>query len=148
MSNNIVSLIVGLLFGLGLVLAGMTQPAKVIGFLDVFGAWDPSLAFVMIGAIAIHFMAYRVVKHRTSPFLADTFMIPEKKPIDWKLIVGSALFGIGWGLGGFCPGPAITSLASLNAEVFAFVVMMMIGMWLQDFLFSAKTKHQPDKELT
>ncbi len=140
MTHGIVALIVGLLFGLGLAISGMTQPSKVIHFLDIFGAWDPSLAFVMMGAIGIHLFAYRIVKRRTSPFLADTFMIPDKKQIDWKLVAGSALFGIGWGLGGFCPGPAITSLASLQLDVFVFVAMMAVGMLAQDWLFQARVK--------
>jgi hypothetical protein len=140
MKMGIVSLLVGLIFGLGLTLSGMTQPAKVISFLDLFGSWDPSLAFVMIGAIGVHLFAYRVVKRRTSPFLADTFMIPDKKNIDWKLLTGSALFGIGWGLGGFCPGPALTSLASLQSEVVIFVIMMALGMWAQELIFAPKEK--------
>lgn len=140
MKHGMVALLVGIIFGLGLAISGMTQPAKVVGFLDISGAWDPSLAFVMIGAIGVHFIAYRIVKRRTSPLLADTFMIPDKKGIDWKLLVGSALFGVGWGLGGFCPGPAITSLASLHGEVILFVAMMAAGMLVQDFVFRPRQK--------
>lgn len=140
MTLAIVSLVVGLIFGFGLTLSGMTQPAKVINFLDLFGSWDPSLAFVMIGAIGVHFFAYRVVKRRTSPFLAESFMIPDKKNIDWKLLAGSAVFGVGWGLGGFCPGPALTSLASLKSEVIVFVIMMAVGMWAQELVFAPKEK--------
>lgn len=99
----------GVLFALGLVISGMTQPSKVVGFLDIFGNWDPSLALVMGGAVAVHSLAYRWVKGRNSPLLAPTFQIPTKKDIDSKLIIGSALFGVGWGLSGYCPGPAISS---------------------------------------
>ena len=134
MKEGLVALVVGLLFGLGLVIAGMTQPQKVIGFLDVFGNWDPSLMFVMIGAIAVHFVAYRFVRHRTSPLLADTFYIPDRKGIDRPLVIGAVLFGMGWGLGGYCPGPAITSLVTFNLDVILFVVAMIGGMWLQELV--------------
>lgn len=140
MKQGLVALWVGVLFGLGLVISGMTQPLKVIAFLDIFGDWDPSLAFVMIGAIAVHFLAYRIKKHRTSPFLSTQFLVPENKSIDKSLLVGSAIFGIGWGLGGYCPGPAITSLASLKTEALYFVLAMAFGMLVQDYLSKRSTK--------
>lgn len=129
MKHGFVALLVGTLFGLGLTVSGMTQPQKVIAFLDIFGDWDPSLVFVMVGAIAVHFLAYRFQKHQTSPLLSDKFFLPEQKAIDRKLIVGSALFGIGWGVGGYCPGPAITSIVSAGSEVFIFVIAMTLGMF-------------------
>lgn len=128
MKNGFVALFVGILFGLGLTVSGMTQPQKVIAFLDIFGNWDPSLAFVMAGAIAVHFLAYRFQKHQTSPLLSDEFFLPGTKAIDRKLIVGSALFGVGWGIGGYCPGPAITSLVSGGLEVAVFIIAMTVGM--------------------
>lgn len=137
MKNGFVALVVGILFGLGLTVSGMTQPQKVIAFLDIFGAWDPSLAFVMAGAIAVHFLAYRFQKHQTSPLLSDEFFLPGKTSIDRKLVIGSALFGVGWGIGGYCPGPAITSLVSGGAEVVVFVLAMTFGMFVHTYFDKA-----------
>lgn len=120
----------GVLFALGLGVSGMTQPQKVIGFLDVFGTWNPALGFVMFGAIGVHAVSYFFVKKKSSPVLDSKFHLPEFKSIDKKLMLGSALFGIGWGLGGFCPGPALTSLASGTLTVFTFVLSMISGMLL------------------
>lgn len=128
MKNGFVALFVGILFGIGLAISGMTQPQKVIGFLDIFGKWDPSLAFVMIGAISVHLFAYRIARKRTSPYLAEVFHIPTKKEIDRSLVIGSILFGLGWGLGGYCPGPAITSVVSLDSQVFVFLAAIAVGM--------------------
>lgn len=119
----------GMLFGAGLAISGMTKPAKVIGFLDLFGAWDPSLAFVMMGAIAVHLLAYRLMRRRPAPLLAPAFSIPTRRDIDLRLVVGSALFGIGWGLGGYCPGPGITSLATGATSMAVFVLAMLAGMF-------------------
>jgi len=138
LKRGLVALVVGLLFGMGLTISGMTQPQKIIGFLDVFGNWDPSLAFVMMGAIGVHFFAYRIAKHQTSPLLADTFLVTSNKEIDNKLLVGAAIFGIGWGIAGYCPGPAITSLVSLNSEVFIFVLSMSVGMFFYDFWLKSR----------
>lgn len=135
MKQGIVALFVGLLFGLGLTISGMTQPQKVISFLDIFGDWDPSLAFVMIGAIGVHLFAYLARKKRASPFIAESFQVPDNKKLDWKLIVGSALFGIGWAIGGYCPGPALTSLVSLQSDAVVFVVAMTAGMFMHKFSF-------------
>jgi uncharacterized protein len=123
-----VALVSGALFGAGLAISGMTRPQKVIGFLDPFGAWDPSLAFVMMGAIGVHLLAYRLIRRRSSPLLAQSFLIPTRRDIDLRLIAGAGLFGIGWGLGGYCPGPAITSLTSGAAGVAVFVAAMLAGM--------------------
>lgn len=106
----------------------MTQPGKVVGFLDVFGNWDPSLLFVMVGAIGVHAVAYRLILRRASPLLSTEFHIPVKRKLSFRLALGSALFGIGWGLVGYCPGPALTSLASLQTAPWVFVAAMIGGM--------------------
>jgi uncharacterized membrane protein YedE/YeeE len=121
------TLLSGLLFGAGLVIGGMTHPRKVIGFLDVAGSWDPSLVFVMLGAIAVHFVAYRWVRGSAAPLFADEFTIPRLRRIDPKLVVGSIIFGAGWGLGGYCPGPGIVSLGAGSRDALVFVVTMAIG---------------------
>ena len=120
--------IVGLLFGLGLLLSGMTDPGKVLGFLDLFGQWDPSLAFVMGGAILVGFFAFAVAKKRTSSFLGGALSLPKSNVIDKRLVIGSLLFGAGWGLAGFCPGPALVSVAAGQSKAALFVVFMLIGM--------------------
>ena len=134
MKALLVSFASGIVFAFGLGISGMTRPIKVIGFLDFAGKWDASLAFVMIGAIAVYFIAYRLVRRRTAPLLAGKFSVPERKDIDLNLIVGAAIFGAGWGLGGFCPGPAITSLASGAAPVAVFVLAMAAGIYLHGLL--------------
>jgi uncharacterized protein len=121
----------GAVFGAGLGLSGMTRPAKVIAFLDVFGSWDPSLMFVMIGAIAVHFGLMRFIRRRERPLLDVRFHPPAASGIDRKLVAGAALFGVGWGLGGFCPGPAIVALGSGAAPAFVFVGAMALGMVLR-----------------
>lgn len=125
------SLVAGLIFGAGLTLSGMTQPDKVLAFLDVTGSWDPSLAFVMGGALALHAILYPLVRKRSRPIAAISFQVPQRSDITGRLIAGAALFGIGWGLGGFCPGPALTSAADglLNlTSVLVFIPMMLLGM--------------------
>ncbi len=124
---------VGVLFAVGLGISGMTQPIKVIGFLDVAGAWDPALAFVMGGAVMVTFFGYRVVLRRPLPVLARGFDIPKRSDIDLPLVAGAALFGLGWGLAGFCPGPALVALASGSMDVVVFVVAMFAGFLLTDF---------------
>ena len=128
MLRIITSLIAGFIFALGLGIAGMTQPLRVISFLDIFGEWNPALAFVMVGAIAVHSLSYFFARDKKSPALDSSFYIPNKSELDIKLLSGSALFGVGWGLGGFCPGPAITSLASGSSVVFTFATSMAAGM--------------------
>ena len=120
--------LVGLLFGLGLILSGMTDPGKVTGFLDLFGLWDPSLALVMGGAIAVGFFAFTLAKKRTTNFLGGMLRLPAKNQIDKPLIIGSLLFGAGWGLAGFCPGPALVSMASGQPKALIFVLAMLAGM--------------------
>jgi uncharacterized membrane protein YedE/YeeE len=120
--------IVGLVFGLGLLLSGMTDPAKVLGFLDLFGLWDPSLAFVMGGAILVGFFAFTIAKKRTRNFFGDAISLPKSNVIDKRLVIGSLLFGAGWGLAGFCPGPALVSMAAGQEKALIFVAAMVIGM--------------------
>jgi uncharacterized membrane protein YedE/YeeE len=126
--RNAISAIAGFIFGLGLIISGMADPAKVLNFLDLFGTWDPSLAFVMLGAIAVTFAGYRFVFQRGRPLLADTLALPTKTDIDVRLLAGAGLFGIGWGLSGFCPGPAIVSLPLLATGTLVFVPSMLAGM--------------------
>ncbi len=120
----------GILFGVGLVLSGMTRPEKVVGFLDVGGAWDPSLAFVMAGAIAVHVLAYRWTRSQKYPLFAAKFATSRRRDIDVKLLLGAAVFGVGWGMGGYCPGPGIVSLASGGTGPFVFVAAMLLGMFV------------------
>jgi len=121
--------VVGLLFGLGLLLSGMTDPGKVLGFLDLIGPWDPSLALVMGGAIAVGVIAFALAKKRTVSFLGGAMRLPMSSQIDRRLIVGAAMFGAGWGLAGFCPGPALISLATGQPKAAIFVVAMLVGMF-------------------
>lgn len=120
----------GLVFGLGLVVSGMANPAKVLNFLDLAGTWDPSLAFVMGGATATAFIGYRLVWRRRAPVLDTRFDVPTNTRIDRPLILGAALFGIGWGIGGFCPGPAWTALPLLAPGTLVFLPAMLAGLWL------------------
>jgi uncharacterized membrane protein YedE/YeeE len=125
------SLLCGLLFGAGLLISGMTQPAKVLGFLDIFGRWDPTLAFVMAGALTVTAGGYVLARRQERPFLAPRHLWPTRKDIDRPLVAGAVLFGIGWGLVGFCPGPALANLAGLSPRVILFVLAMIGGMALQ-----------------
>jgi uncharacterized membrane protein YedE/YeeE len=122
--------LVGLLFGVGLILSGMTDPGKVLGFLDLAGLWDPSLAFVMGGAIAVGLVAFSWAKRRTHTFLGGALKLPTATQIDRRLMVGSLVFGAGWGLAGFCPGPALVSMAGGQAMAALFVGAMLAGMGL------------------
>jgi len=120
----------GIIFGLGLTISEMINPARVIGFLDVAGSWDPTLMFVMGGALAVTLPASHFILRRAMPLLDSEFFLPTKRDIDPPLILGAAIFGIGWGLGGFCPGPALAAIASGTPTVFLFVLSMIIGQWL------------------
>ena len=122
----------GLIFGVGLMLSGMAQPTKVLNFLDLFGTWDASLAFVMAAALIVSSMGYALAKRRSQPLLAPQNLWPSKTDIDRPLVIGSALFGIGWGMVGLCPGPALVNLATLSPPVIVFVVAMGAGMILHD----------------
>src|SRR5262245_23057295 len=126
MNSALAAVVSGVIFAIGLAIGGMTKPAKVAGFLDFTGNWDPSLAFVMGGAVTVYAVLYRLIRRRPTPLFAAAFAVPTRKDIDARLIGGAALFGIGWGLSGFCPGPAITSLASGKSPVVIFVVSMLV----------------------
>lgn len=128
----------GLLFGAGLALSGMTLPAKVIGFLDVTGDWDPSLAFVMMGAILVHFFAVRLARRRAAPVFGGGFQFPKKKDLDARLVAGAAIFGVGWGLAGICPGPGLVNLLGGDLGVVSFVGAMLVGMVAEHFLVEAR----------
>jgi uncharacterized membrane protein YedE/YeeE len=126
--SRISEFVVGLLFGVGLMASGMTDPGKVIGFLDLFGAWDPSLALVMGGAVVVGFFAFALAKKRTTTFLGGALRFPTSTQMDKPLVIGSLLFGAGWGLGGFCPGPALVSMADGQSKAMLFVAAMLVGM--------------------
>jgi uncharacterized protein len=128
----IAALICGLVFGWGLLISGMMQPAKVLAFLDIFGAWDPSLVIVMMAALAVAAPGFVLARRRGRPLLSAQSVWPTRMNIDRPLVVGSALFGVGWGLVGLCPGPALENLATLSPRVIAFVVAMAAGMVLRD----------------
>ncbi|MEN9785117.1 MAG: hypothetical protein RLZZ299_381 [Pseudomonadota bacterium] len=131
MKANLASLLAGLIFAVGLGISGMTQPAKVIGFLDVAGAWDPSLMLVMVGAIGVNAAVYwGVVRRRETPVFAPRFLVPTRTDLDARLILGAVIFGVGWGLGGFCPGPGLVSLAGGGMPAVVFVGSMLAGMGL------------------
>lgn len=131
-ANVLAGVATALLFGLGLVISGMTTPHKVTAFLDVFGAWDPSLAFVMVGAIGVHALLFRLIVRRRSPLLATGFAIPTRHDIDARLVVGATLFGAGWALSGICPGPGLVAaaggVASGSWPLLVFVGSMFVGM--------------------
>jgi uncharacterized membrane protein YedE/YeeE len=141
---TIAALICGLIFGCGLLISGMVQPAKVLAFLDIFGAWDPSLAVVMAAALAVSVPGFILAKRRERPFLATRSAWPTKMRVDRPLLIGSALFGIGWGLVGLCPGPALENLATLSPRLIVFVVAMAGGMMLHDFWpkYRPRTRHE------
>lgn len=129
--KELFALLSGLIFGIGLIVSGMSNPAKVLNFLDLFGTWDASLAFVMAGAIAVTAPGFALLtRNRSRPFFDTEFRIPDRSDLDTRLLSGAALFGIGWGLGGFCPGPALTALPIAASGTLIFVPFMLIGMWL------------------
>jgi uncharacterized protein len=147
MPTTIAAFACGLVFGFGLLISGMTQPAKVLGFLDVFGRWDPTLAFVMAGALAITFAGYAFARRRPVPLLAPSHFWPTATGIDRPLVVGSALFGVGWGLVGLCPGPAIENLATLSPRVIGFVVAMGLAMLAHDLWFAPREARRRNEAL-
>ncbi|HEY6087385.1 MAG TPA: YeeE/YedE family protein [Burkholderiaceae bacterium] len=136
--NTAASLIAGLLFGLGLIVSGMADPAKVLGFLDLAGAWDPSLALVMAGAIAVSALAFRLAGRRATSLLGLKMDLPSARQIDRRLVGGSLLFGIGWGIAGFCPGPALVALGMGQAKAAVFVLAMLAGMLLFEAIEHAR----------
>ena len=135
MKQTLISLVSGLIFGIGLAFSKMIDPNKVLNFLDVTGNWDPSLAFVMIGALLITTSCFYFIMKRKTPILENKFRLPTRTDINTPLLIGAMLFGMGWGLAGFCPGPAIASLALNLLDPVIFVGAMVIGAWLQGVLF-------------
>jgi len=133
-ASRLSEFIVGLLFGWGLLISGMTDPGKVIGFLDLAGSWDPSLALVMGGAIAVGFFAFGMAKKRTRNFFGGALHLPTSRDIDKRLLLGALLFGAGWGLAGFCPGPGIVSMAAGRPKAVLFVVAMLAGMLVFEWI--------------
>jgi uncharacterized membrane protein YedE/YeeE len=138
--QQVVSFIAGLLFAVGLVISGMVDPRKVVGFLDFTGEWDPTLLFVLGGALAVTIPTFRVVLGRPAPVLTHKFFLPAKRNVDTALLAGATLFGIGWGLGGLCPGPALTLLGSGNAPAFVFVGAMTVGVLAHKALFEPSSR--------
>lgn len=128
--KTLMNLCAGLIFGLGLFLSGLANPAKVLSFLDVAGAWDPSLALAMAAAVTVTALGYRLAFTRSKPTFEATYHLPTATSIDARLLAGAAIFGIGWGLSGYCPGPAIASLPLQNPGTYVFVATMLLGMWL------------------
>ena len=147
--NALSAFAVGLVFGLGLIISGMTDPSKIIGFLDLAGAWDPSLAFVMGGAVLVGVVAFRYARKRTVSFLGGAMHLPAARHIDRELILGSLAFGIGWGLAGYCPGPAIVALGARQDKAVVFVISMIAGMALYeaaDRLLRARRRRRVPRE--
>ena len=134
MTTVFTSLLAGIVFGLGLIVSGMANPAKVVGFLDLAGAWDPSLAFVMAGAIAVAAFAFALAKKRTVSFLGAAMKLPGSHDVDRPLVIGSVLFGIGWGVAGFCPGPGLVALGMGEIKALVFVGAMLLGMGIFELI--------------
>lgn len=145
MKATLAALGAGATFGVGLAISGMTQPSKVVGFLDVAGAWDASLLFVMIGAIVVHFVAVRLVLRRSSPLFDTRFHVPTRKDIDRPLVLGAAIFGVGWGLGGYCPGPGLVSAGAASTSAWVFVIGMTVAMWIGNAASDRIARHLLDE---
>lgn len=139
MNIHLISLVMGVVFGIGLCISGMVNPAKVIGFLDVAGKWDPSLALVMAGGLMVTVISFRWQKKLKKPVCSDAFVLPTATLIDMKLIAGSVIFGIGWGLGGICPGPALTALGFGSAKIVIFLVSLAVGMTVYEWTLGRQT---------
>lgn len=140
MKFSLASLFAGLIFGFGLIVSGMANPEKVLGFLDIAGLWDPSLAFVMGGAIIVGVVAFAVAKRRTLSFLGFSMKIPSNNTIDKRLVVGSLMFGVGWGIAGICPGPGIVALGAGETKAAVFVVSMVAGMAIFELIERNRAK--------
>ncbi|KZY28846.1 hypothetical protein A3754_06115 [Alcanivorax sp. HI0083] len=132
--SHITAFAAGLIFGLGLLLAGMANPAKVLAFLDITGNWDPSLALVMGGAIAVSAIGFYLTRQRSAPLFGDSFQVPTNRKLDKRLVLGALGFGVGWGLAGFCPGPALVALGTGSLKAVVFVAAMLIGMMIFEML--------------
>jgi len=135
----IYSLLSGLLFGIGLIISGMANPAKVIGFLDITGTWDSSLGFVMLGAVSVAFFAFKVAQNKSHTYTGQPLLLPKLQTIDLSLILGSITFGVGWGLAGYCPGPALASILTGYLEPALFVIAMIAGMAIYEILQRIKS---------
>jgi uncharacterized membrane protein YedE/YeeE len=144
--TDVVAFVAGVTFAIGLGISGMTQPAKVIAFLDVAGAWDPSLAFVMLGAIGVHLVFARRVHAGRAPHFAPTFSLPPTTGIDRRLLLGASFFGIGWGIAGFCPGPAVVSVVTLAPTALAFVAAMLVAMAAYAWVFERGGPSEPSAD--
>jgi uncharacterized membrane protein YedE/YeeE len=143
----IAPLVCGLIFGAGLLISGMMQPTKVLGFLDIFGAWDPSLVVVMATALAVSVPGFMLADRRPRPWFAGQFFRPGNAGIDWPLVTGAAVFGIGWGLVGLCPGPALANLATLSPGIIVFVVAMAAGIMAHDAWQASRSVARSDRQL-
>ena len=149
--NAVSAFAIGLIFGMGLMISGMTDPSKIIGFLDLAGAWDPSLAFVMGGAILVGFVAFRLARRRTASSLGGAMHIPNMRQIDRRLVLGSVTFGVGWGLAGYCPGPAVVAFGAGLDKAVVFVIAMVAGMALYesaDRVFHARRRRRVPREFS
>jgi uncharacterized membrane protein YedE/YeeE len=131
---------IGVFFGWGLIISGMTNPQKILGFLDLAGQWDPSLIFVMVGAVIVGLAGFYVVSKRTETFFGGAFHVPTRRDITKPLVIGSLIFGAGWGIAGFCPGPAIVALGAGHLKAFAFLAAMLVGMEICERFFSGHKK--------
>jgi uncharacterized protein len=141
-----IALLAGLIFGIGLILSEMANPAKVLSFLDMTGSWDPSLAFVMIGAISIGAIAFTVARRRSQTYLGSSLQLPTSRVIDKRLILGSLAFGIGWGMAGICPGPGLVLVGAGNLHGIVFVIAMLLGMGIFELLERSRASHsKPNK---
>ena len=138
MKQNLIALLCGIIFGIGLSLSHMINPIKVLNFLDITGNWDPSLIFVMIGALAVAFVSFKWILKRPAPILAESFHISRKSSVDKPLILGAAIFGIGWGMSGYCPGPAVAGLGLLSLESVIMVVAIFLGFFTFNRFFARK----------
>lgn len=141
--RNILTLLTGAIFGTGISMSGMANPAKVVNFFDIAGTWDPSLAFVMGGAVIVAFIAYRVVLKRPHPIYEPSFDLPQNRKFDPKLLIGAGIFGVGWGIAGFCPGGALPALGTLDPNVIAFVAALIAGMLSTRFVMRRMIARQP-----
>ena len=140
----LVPYLIGVIFGTGISISGMANPAKVINFFDIAGSWDPSLAFVMGGALLVTFFGYRYVLKRPQPMMADLFQIPTRRDLDARLLGGSAVFGVGWGIAGFCPGGALPALGTGRTEVFVFVGALIVGILIARVVQSTLSRPTPN----
>ncbi|MBV8666338.1 MAG: YeeE/YedE family protein [Burkholderiaceae bacterium] len=136
----LMALVAGLLFGIGLIVSGMTNPSKILAFLDLAGDWDPSLACVMVGAILVGLIPFNLAKKRQTALLGDPMRLPNSRQIDRRLVLGSLTFGLGWGLAGYCPGPALVSLASYGIKPVIFTAAMLAGMALYEILEGLRSR--------